>query len=106
MVRAVETHPGLLVSATDPAVGSVVFAQRTAFTVNVNQPVDDATLQGSEFTVNGAPAFEQLLNPDAPPPTQLTEARLGIVSYDGNLTEGWSNAMVGWELCDKVDEVF
>jgi hypothetical protein len=56
MVRAVETHPGLSVSGTDPAVGSVVFAQQTAFTVNVNQPVDATTLQGSDFTVNGLPA--------------------------------------------------
>ncbi len=56
LVRAVETHLGLFVSGTDPAVGSVVFAQRTAFTVNVNQPVDAATLQGSDFTVNGVPA--------------------------------------------------
>ena len=55
-VRAVETHPGLAVSGTDPAVGSVVFAPRTAFTVNVNQPVDATTLQGSDFTVNGLPA--------------------------------------------------
>ena len=55
-VRAVETHPGLSVSGTDPAVGSVVFAQRTAFTVNVNQPVDATTLQASDFTVNGTPA--------------------------------------------------
>ncbi len=55
-VRAVETHPGLAVSGTDPAVGSVVFTQRTAFTVNVNQPVDATTLQGTDFTVNGIPA--------------------------------------------------
>ena len=48
-VRAVETHPGLSVSGTDPAVSSVVFAQRTAFTVNVNQPVDATTLQGRRF---------------------------------------------------------
>ena len=55
-VRPVETHPGLSVSGTDPTVGSVVFTQRTAFTVNVNQPVDAASLQGSDFTVNGLPA--------------------------------------------------
>ena len=55
-VRAVETDPGLSVSGTDPAVGSVVFAQRTTFTVNVNQPVDATTLQGTDFTVNGLPA--------------------------------------------------
>ncbi len=55
-VRAVETHLGLSVSGTDPAVGSVVFAPRTAFTVNVTQPVDATTLQGSDFTVNGLPA--------------------------------------------------
>ncbi|CAN5513801.1 hypothetical protein BH20VER1_BH20VER1_03670 [soil metagenome] len=55
-VRAVETHLGLSVSGTDPAVGSVVFAPRTAFTVNVSQPVDATTLQGSDFAVNGLPA--------------------------------------------------
>jgi hypothetical protein len=55
-VRAVETRVGLTVSATDPAVGSVVVAQRNAFTVNVNQPVDATTLQGSDFNVNGLPA--------------------------------------------------
>ncbi len=41
--RAVEGPSSLSVSGTDPAVGSVVFAQRTTFTVNVNQPVDATT---------------------------------------------------------------
>jgi hypothetical protein len=63
-VRAVQTDPGLLVSGTDPAVGSVVFATRTAFAVNVNQPADAATLQGSDFTVNGAPADSVTYTPD------------------------------------------
>ena len=56
LVRAVETHPRPSVFATDPPVGSVVFATRTAFTINLNQPVDATTLQGSDFTVNGIPA--------------------------------------------------
>ena len=55
-MRAVETQLGLSVTGTDPAVGSVVSTQRTAFTVNVSQPVDPATLQGTDFTVNGLPA--------------------------------------------------
>ena len=55
-VRAVESRLGLSVSGTEPALGSVVFTPRTTFTVNVNQPVDATTLQGTDFTVNGLAA--------------------------------------------------
>ncbi|MEO5721044.1 MAG: hypothetical protein ABIR71_06200, partial [Chthoniobacterales bacterium] len=55
-VRAVEIQLGLSVSGTDPAVGSVVFTPRTAFIVNVTQPVNATTLQSTDFTVNGLPA--------------------------------------------------
>jgi hypothetical protein len=47
---------GLAVTTTIPAVGSVVFSQPTTFTVNVTDPVDPATLQASDFTVNGIAA--------------------------------------------------
>ena len=47
---------GLSVTSTVPAVGSVVSSQPTSFTVNVTDPVDPATLQASDFTVNGIPA--------------------------------------------------
>jgi hypothetical protein len=47
---------GLSVTTTDPACNSVVFTQPTDFTVNVSVAVDPATLEGSDFTVNGLPA--------------------------------------------------
>jgi hypothetical protein len=47
---------GLVVVSTDPACGSVMSTQPTDFVVNVNDPVDPATLQASDFTVNGTPA--------------------------------------------------
>src|SRR2546429_8570689 len=47
---------GFGVTTTVPAVGSVVFSQPTSFTVNVTDPVQAATLQASDLTVNGTPA--------------------------------------------------
>jgi Bacterial Ig-like domain len=47
---------GLAVSTTDPACDSVVFTQPTDFSVNVSVAVDPATLESSDFTVNGIPA--------------------------------------------------
>lgn len=47
---------GLAVTTTVPAIGSVVFSQPTSFVVNVTDPVDAATLQASDLTVNGVPA--------------------------------------------------
>jgi Bacterial Ig-like domain len=47
---------GLAVTTTDPACNSVVFTQPTDFTVNVSVAVDPATLEGSDFTVNGIAA--------------------------------------------------
>jgi hypothetical protein len=55
-VRAVEQVDGLAVVSTDPAVGSVVFTQPVDFVVNVREPVQSATLQASDFTVNGIAA--------------------------------------------------
>jgi hypothetical protein len=47
---------GFSVTTTDPACGSVIDTQPTDFTVNVSDPVDGATIQASDFTVNGTPA--------------------------------------------------
>ena len=55
-IRAVEQLAGLAVTSTDPAVGSVVFTQPTDFVVNVSEPVQSATLDASDFTVNGMAA--------------------------------------------------
>jgi hypothetical protein len=55
-VRAVEQVDGLAVVSTDPAVGSVVFTQPVDFVVNVREPVQSATLEASDFTVNGIAA--------------------------------------------------
>jgi hypothetical protein len=55
-VRAVEQVDGLAVVNTDPAVGSVVSTQPTDFVVNVREAVQPATLQASDFTVNGIAA--------------------------------------------------
>jgi hypothetical protein len=55
-VRAVEQLGGLAVVKTDPAVGSVVSTQPTDFVVDVSEPVQPATLQASDFTVNGTAA--------------------------------------------------
>jgi hypothetical protein len=55
-VRAVEQVDGLVVVNTDPAVGSVVSTQPSDFVVDVREPVQPATLQASDFTVNGIAA--------------------------------------------------
>src|SRR5262249_11247771 len=47
---------GLVVTSTVPAVGGVVFSQPTSFTVNVSDAVVPASLQASDFMVNGIPA--------------------------------------------------
>jgi len=47
---------GLHVTTTVPAVGTVVAAAPTTFTVNVSEPVEPATLAASDFLVNGIPA--------------------------------------------------
>jgi hypothetical protein len=46
---------GLVVVSTEPACGSVMSTQPTDFFVSVNDPVDPATLQASDFLVNGTP---------------------------------------------------
>src|SRR5215470_17517731 len=44
------------VTTTVPAVASVISTQPTAFTVNISEPANPATLQANDFTVNGTPA--------------------------------------------------
>jgi N-acetylneuraminic acid mutarotase len=43
-------------SVTSPACGSIVGYAPTEFTVNLSDPADPATVQASDFTVNGIPA--------------------------------------------------
>ena len=47
---------GFSVTSTVPACGSIISTQPADFVVNVTDPVQPATLQGSDFTVNGTPA--------------------------------------------------
>src|SRR5215510_4899449 len=44
------------VTTTVPAVASVISNQPTTFTVNISEPADPASLQASDFTVNGISA--------------------------------------------------
>ena len=48
-------------TSTVPAVGSVVSTQPTDFVVNLSNPVQPATVQASDFTVNGTPANSFIL---------------------------------------------
>src|SRR4029077_20983560 len=57
---------GFAVTTANPACGSVVDTQPTVFTVDLSDPVDPATVQASDFTVNGTPADNfNLLNGNA-----------------------------------------
>ena len=48
---------GFSVTTADPACGSLVIGTApTAFTVDLSDPADPATVQASDFTVNGTPA--------------------------------------------------
>src|SRR5439155_25828823 len=51
MNTAIYTAP--IVTDTDPAAGSVVFAQPTSFTVHVSDPLTPATVDAGDFQVNG-----------------------------------------------------
>src|SRR5262245_842730 len=51
------------VTTTVPAVGSVISNQPTVFTVNVTEPINPASLQASDFTVNGIPATSVAYTP-------------------------------------------
>src|SRR5438874_6194599 len=47
---------GFAVTTTDPACNSVISTQPTAFVINLSDPVNTATVQASDFTVNGIPS--------------------------------------------------
>src|SRR5262245_27906144 len=51
------------VTTTVPAVASVISTQPTTFTVNISEPVDPATLQASDFAVNGISASDFAYTP-------------------------------------------
>src|SRR5438067_13247328 len=54
---------GFAVTTTSPTCNSVINTQPTDFTINLSDPVDPATVQASDFTVNGTPANSfQLMN--------------------------------------------
>src|SRR5215813_13217313 len=53
------------VTTTVPAIASVISAQPTTFTVNTSEPADPASLQASDFTVNGIPATGFSYTPDS-----------------------------------------
>src|SRR5436305_3018682 len=47
---------GFSVTTTDPACGSVISDQRADFVINLSDPVNEGTVDPSDFTVNGIPA--------------------------------------------------
>ena len=47
---------GFGVTTTTPACNSVINTQPTDFVINLSDPVDPATVQASDFTVNGTPS--------------------------------------------------
>src|SRR5262249_27201612 len=47
---------GFAVTTTDPACNSVINSQPTDFLISLSDAVDPATVQASDFTVNGTPA--------------------------------------------------
>jgi hypothetical protein len=53
VLAAVTARPCTVVS---PECGFTVFTAPTDFTVNLSDPVDPISVQGSDFTVNGTPA--------------------------------------------------
>jgi hypothetical protein len=55
-VRLVERDPTFRVSSSDPASGSVFTTAPTNYTVNFSAPVNAATVQASDLTVDGLPA--------------------------------------------------
>ena len=53
---------GFGVTTTNPACGSIISTQPTDFVINVTDPVNPATVQASDFTVNGIPANSVVLS--------------------------------------------
>jgi hypothetical protein len=61
---------GFSVTTTDPACNSIISTQPTDFVINLSDAVDPATVQASDFTVNGIAANSFTLN--SPDNTQIT----------------------------------
>ncbi|HEU0209077.1 MAG TPA: dockerin type I domain-containing protein [Candidatus Udaeobacter sp.] len=53
---------GFSVTTANPACGTIINTQPTDFAVNLTDPVNPATVQGSDFTVNGIPANSVVLS--------------------------------------------
>ena len=53
---------GFAVTTTTPACNSIINTQPTDFIINLSDPVDPATVQASDFTVNGTPADSFVLS--------------------------------------------
>ena len=53
---------GFAVTTTDPACNSIINTQPTDFIINLSDPVDPATVQATDFTVNGTPANSFVLS--------------------------------------------
>src|SRR5215467_13203540 len=51
------------VTTTVPAVASIISTQPTTFTVNISEPINPASLQASDFTVNGISATSVAYTP-------------------------------------------
>jgi hypothetical protein len=53
---------GFAVTTSDPACNSIISTQPTDFVINLSDAVDPATVQASDFTVNGIPANSFVLS--------------------------------------------
>src|SRR5262249_23059862 len=53
---------GFAVTTSDPACNSVISTQPTDFVINLSDAVDPATVQATDFTVNGIPADSFVLS--------------------------------------------
>jgi hypothetical protein len=61
---------GFSVTTSDPACNAIINTQPTDFVINLSDAVDPATVQATDFTVNGTPANSFTLN--SPQNTQIT----------------------------------
>ncbi len=53
---------GFAVTTTTPACNSIINTQPVDFVINLTDPVDPATVQATDFTVNGTPANSFVLS--------------------------------------------
>ena len=65
---------GFAVTTTIPACNSIINTQPTDFVINLSDPVNTATVQASDFTVNGTPSNRRLPSPMATPRSPSTSA--------------------------------